>query len=91
MSSKKVLVEEQRYGSVDGGESTAQLGMAAEDAELLSPGSLSRQSSGSFSSSLASDDDPYAWVKRLQNVPDKVASLAILKGWFQDRSSQRAE
>ena len=75
-NSKKVLVEEQRYESVSEQcpESEAS-SLMSSDAENGGPGSVTdSQNLSTFGSSFVKDeDDPFAWVQRLQHVPDKAS------------------
>ena len=75
-NSKKVLVEEQRYESVSEQcpESEAS-SLMSSDAENGVPGSVTdSQSLSTFGTSFVKDeDDPFAWVQRLQHVPDKAS------------------
>ena len=65
--SKKVIVEEKRYESVDPGSKS---GLPDLDSGVLD---TFQPDSDFGSSSLSSDSsDEFSWVQRLQNVPDKV-------------------
>jgi len=87
LNTKKVIVEECRYDSVQ-----SESKDSSSDSDTLggfdvSP--ASQPSSPSFGTSFAGDSkDQYAWVKRMQHIPDKDAlqELAHL-GYSNDRNT----
>lgn len=73
LHTKKVVVEECRYDNIQSGSSEGAPGSSKPDEGFVSEASQ-RSSSPGFSSSFAEDPhDQYAWVNRMQHIPDKDA------------------